>query len=79
MLNAIAEKRGVPHHSHRDYDLLINRLFKEAREKEIVVWFRMAEGLHANFYHNFMDREEFELHREAVLNLVKRLRGLAAY
>lgn len=49
LLNAVAEKKGVPHHSHRDYALLINRLFKETREKEIVVWFRMAEGLHANF------------------------------
>jgi hypothetical protein len=38
------------------------------------VGFSLAERLHANYYHNFMEIEEFELHREAVLRLVERLR-----
>lgn len=41
-----------------------------------MIGFRMAEGLHANFYHNFLEREEFDLHQEAVLKLVERLRRL---
>ena len=74
LLNAIAEQRGLPHYSHRDYAVIVGKLYKEVQDKEIVIGFRMAEGLHANFYHNFMEREEFDLHREAVLKLVERLR-----
>ncbi|BDR93488.1 hypothetical protein [Vulcanisaeta souniana] len=33
----------------------------------------MVERLHANFYHNFMTREGFETHREAVLELVNKM------
>ena len=76
LLNAIAEKRGMPHYSHRDYAELIEELYEETKNMEIVVGFRMAEGLHANFYHNFMRREGFDLHREAVHKLVERLRQL---
>ncbi|MEM2025788.1 MAG: PaREP1 family protein [Desulfurococcaceae archaeon] len=74
LLNAIAEKRGWEHYSHRDYAVIIGKLYKETKDKEVVIGFRIAEGLHANFYHNFMEREEFDLHREAVLRLVERLR-----
>ncbi|AET33069.1 PaREP1 family protein [Pyrobaculum ferrireducens] len=76
LLNAIADKRGWEHYSHRDYAVAIDRLYTETRDRELVVGFRMAEGLHANYYHNFMRREGFELHREAVLRLVEKLRGL---
>ncbi|AAL64753.1 paREP8 [Pyrobaculum aerophilum str. IM2] len=74
LLNAIAEKRGMPHYSHRDYSLIVGRLYKETRDRDLVVGFRMAEGLHANFYNNFMEREEFDLHREAVKILIEKLR-----
>ncbi len=36
----------------------------------------MAERLHANFYHNFMGKEEFEVHRQAALELIERLRAV---
>ncbi|MEL9990654.1 MAG: PaREP1 family protein [Thermoproteus sp.] len=78
LLNAIAEIRGAPHYSHRDYAELIGQLYEETGDKELVMWFRMAEGLHANFYHNFMKAKEFELHRDAVLKLVERLKGFLA-
>ncbi|MCU7787749.1 PaREP1 family protein [Pyrobaculum sp. 3827-6] len=74
LLNALAEKRGWEHHSHRDYAVAVERLYEETRDRELVVGFRMAEGLHANYYHNFMRREGFELHREAVLKLVEKLK-----
>jgi hypothetical protein len=74
LLNAVAEKRGWEHHSHRDYAVAVERLYEETRDRELVVGFRMAEGLHANYYHNFMRREGFELHREAVLKLVEKLK-----
>ncbi|ABW01142.1 PaREP1 family protein [Caldivirga maquilingensis] len=76
LLNAIAESRSWEHYSHRDYDIIIEELYKETNDKSILVNFSMAERLHANFYHNFMSKEGFEAHREAVLNLVNRLRGI---
>ena len=76
LLNAIAERRGLPHYSHRDYAELIETLYEETKDRDLVVWFSLAERLHANFYHNFMRREGFDLHREAVLKLAERLRRL---
>ena len=76
LLNAIAEQRGWEHYSHRDYDEIIEKLYGEIHDKSLLINFRMAEALHANFYHNFMSREGFEVHREAVLRLIERLREL---
>lgn len=68
---------GWDHYSHRDYDVIINRLFKETNDKELPLYFGgAAERLHANFYHNFMTRDEYEVHREYVLKLINKLRGL---
>lgn len=36
LLNAIAEARGGwEHYSHRDYDVIINRLFRETGDKDL--------------------------------------------
>jgi hypothetical protein len=74
LLNAVAEKRGWEHYSRRDYAVAVERLYEETRDRELVVGFSLAERLHANYYHNFMRREGFELHREAVLRLVEKLK-----
>lgn len=77
LLNAIAELRGGwEHYSHRDYDVIVGRLYKEINDKSILIDFSMAERLHANFYHNFMGKEEFEVHRQAALELIERLRAV---
>ncbi len=61
LLYAVAEKRGMPHYSHRDYALIIGRLYKESKAREIVVGFSLAERLSVNFYHDFIERDEFDL------------------
>ena len=78
LLNAIAERRGLPHYSHRDYAELIETLYEETKDRDLVVWFSLAERLHANFYRNLMEREGFDLHKEAVLKLVEKLRAFVA-
>lgn len=75
LLNAIAEKRGMPHYSHRDYAVLIDQLYEETSDEELLREFAMAERLHANF-HNFMGRKQFGTHRAAVLKLVGKLKAL---
>ena len=74
LLNAIAELRGWEHYSHRDYDVIIGRLYKETGDRSILMNFSMVERLHANFYHKFMDKEEFEVHRQAALELIGKLK-----
>ncbi|MCG2879877.1 MAG: PaREP1 family protein [Vulcanisaeta sp.] len=74
LLNAIAESRGWEHYSHRDYDVIVQNLYEETGDKELVLYFGMAERLHANFYHNFMSKEAFELHRDYVLKLINKLK-----
>jgi len=74
LLNAIAEVRGWEHYSHRDYDVIVQNLYEETSDKELVLYFGMAERLHANFYNNFMSKETFELHRDYVLMLINKLK-----
>jgi len=50
LLNAVAEKRRRPHYTHRDYAVLIDELYEETGDRELVVWFGMAERPHANFF-----------------------------
>ncbi|MGC8543681.1 MAG: PaREP1 family protein, partial [Vulcanisaeta sp.] len=63
----------------RDYEVIIGRLYRETGDKEIPLYFGVAERLHANFYHNFMTKEEYELSREYVLKLISKLKGLLGH
>ena len=75
LLNALAEKRGWPHYSHRDYAVAVER-HNETGDKELVVGFSLAERLHSNIYHNFLSPQGFQLHREAVLTLIQKPKKL---
>lgn len=74
LLNLIGEAKGMRHYTHRDYNLIINTLWKELKNPEIPRLFTSAERLHANYYHNFLDKETFELHREDTLKLINILK-----
>ena len=76
LLNAIGELRGWDYHSHRDYDVIIDKLYEEAHDKSLLINFRIAEALHANFYQNFMSKEGIEAHRQAVLELMGKLKEI---
>jgi recombinational DNA repair protein (RecF pathway) len=52
LINAIAERRGWSHYSHRDYAEVIERLSEELKEP-LGRLFASVERLHANYYHNF--------------------------
>ena len=78
LLSAIAEKRGWEHYSHRDYNIVVRRLYEETEDRELIIGFGVAEGLHANFYYNYMGPKDFQVHREAVLALVEKLKKMLA-
>ena len=75
LLNAIGEKRGWSHYTHRDYAEIIERLSEELKEP-LGRLFAGIERLHANYYHNFLTKVNFEAHREDALKLMRKLRSL---
>jgi hypothetical protein len=75
LLNAIAEERGWPHYSHRDYAEIVEKLSEQLKEP-LGPLFANAERLHANYYHNFLSPLNFEAHREQTLKLVEKLKTL---
>ncbi len=76
LLSAIAEKRGLPHYTHRDFWEVVEVIVEETRNPDYSTLFSLAEKLHANFYHSFLRKEPFDKHREGVLKLVDMLRKL---
>lgn len=58
--------------------MLIDKLYRGTRDRELVAEFAIVESLHANIYHNFLSQEGFEVYREAVLKLMEKLRPLLA-
>ncbi|MDT7971178.1 MAG: PaREP1 family protein [Vulcanisaeta sp.] len=74
LLNAIAEVRGWEHSSHRDYQIIVENLFKETGDRELSICFDAAEKLHANFYHNFLSKDGFEARRDCVFKLINKLK-----
>jgi len=75
LLNTIGEKRGWSHYTHRDYAEIVERLSEEL-EEPLGRLFASIERLHANYYHNFLTKVNFEAHREDALKLVQKLRSL---
>ncbi|MHA1595420.1 MAG: PaREP1 family protein [Candidatus Baldrarchaeia archaeon] len=75
LINAIGEKRGWKHYSHRDYAEIIERLSEELKEP-LGRLFASVERLHANYYHNFLTKTNFEAHREDALKLITKLKEL---
>lgn len=78
LLSAVAEKRGMPHYTHRDLWEVVEALVEETGDPEYSTLFSIAEKLHANFYHNFLKKPSFDRHREGALRLVEMLKRLAA-
>jgi hypothetical protein len=75
LINAIAERRGWSHYTHRDYAEIIERLSEELKEP-LGRLFASVERLHANYYLNFLTKVNFEAHREDTLKLIQKLKTL---
>jgi DNA-binding protein H-NS len=75
LLNAIAEERGWPHYSHRDYAEIVEKLSEQLKEP-LGPLFANAERLHANYHHSFLSPLNFKAHREQTLKLVEKLVAL---
>ncbi len=77
MVKCIAESRGWRHDGHRDLWQTVNRLAREAEDRELRTSFGIAGFLHTNFYEGWLPREAVEDHLTKVEELVQKLEGLA--
>ena len=64
MVKAVAEKRGWGHNSHGQLWQAISSLSADPAEEDLADLFKVADGLHKNFYENWMPapsvREDLE-------------------
>lgn len=54
---------------HRELISFLRNLARSEDRPEVLEWINVAESLHSNFYHNWMEREVFEECVEKVVNL----------
>ena len=77
LLNAHALLLGEPLNKHGKTKAFVAQLAQELQNREIMDRFKKAEALHANFYHSWMDQEEFTEHSEEVILLLQKLESLS--
>ena len=61
MLTAIAEDRGWEHERHLHFSRIASRLRYELGDGDLYRQFRVAEGLHENFYEDTLQTEDVAL------------------
>ena len=70
ILKAIAVERGWEHGSHRQLIGVVGRLETEDQGDRLRFGFRAARTLHANFYEDWMERDEVEEYLDRVREFV---------
>ena len=75
MVKAVAERRGWDHARHRQLYQVANRLAQETDDQEIRTLFEVANGLHSNFYENWMPKEMVADDLAQVKELLRRLQA----
>ncbi len=70
LLQAIAEKRGEEHQSHRSLRQVLFRVARETGDARIASFFRTASDLHTNWYENWDTAEMVETGLTDVRELV---------
>jgi len=78
LLNAIGEVEGLPHYSHKELKEISIYLSEREGDPEYTRLFSSVETLHANFYHNFLKKKTFDVHREDAIRLIEKLKTLIA-
>lgn len=78
MLKAIAQERRWRHGSHRDLAEVATKLAAERGDPEVSGLFMVVNGLHTNFYENWLPPEAVEVGLAQVRELLDRLEGRSA-
>lgn len=75
-VNAVAERRGWRHDSHRALYEAVARLVRGTGDQEIGTFFGVAQAMHMNFYENWHPLEIVEANIAAIEALVAKLGAL---
>ena len=70
---AVAQRRGWLYGGHREMRIVVERLAQEHDDPTLSPRFSVAEKLHANFYHGFMEPFQMEPDRHLVRDFVVRV------
>ena len=73
---AVSMERGWPHTSHPAMKRAAERLADEHGDPLIAAYFGIAEKYHRDFYHLFMEDEEWTTDRSKIHDLVARVLAL---
>lgn len=73
---AVAQQRGWRYNRHRDLAKASEKLAEEIGDASIADRFAIAEKLHANFYHDFMEDHEFDFARARVRDFISQALNL---
>ena len=76
-IKAIAEGRGWRHRSHADLFNVVRWLSDEVEQPDIRILFRVANGLHINFYEGWLADEDIARDIESVRRLLAMLDEVA--
>lgn len=68
-LNAFGEKTSLPHYTHRNLNEVSMYLTGTTRDPDYTRLFSSLETLHANYHHNFLDKETLIFIRRVHLDL----------
>ena len=73
MLKAIAQKDGIPHHSHAALARIASDVHRQTGEENIATWFAVAQNLHVNFYEDNLSPEFVRIYLNQMTLMVSRL------
>ncbi|MDI6811814.1 MAG: PaREP1 family protein [archaeon] len=73
----VAAKRGLKLEKHGGLWDFVSRLSREGGDKELILLFHAANGLHKNFYENELDKDAVEITAESVEKLIDKLRRIS--
>ena len=73
MLKAIAQRDGVPHHSHAALARIASDVHGQTGDDNIATWFAIAQNLHVNFYEDNLPAEFVQIYLNQISLMVSRL------
>ncbi len=73
LLNIIGELKNVSHFSHSDYWDIMEMIISETQDDEMRRLLATVEKMHANYYHNFIRKENFPSYVKDAESLIRKL------
>lgn len=73
VVTAEIHRRGIAQSGHRATVNAVQQFGEDYEDPQLYLLFKVAEMLHANFYHGFLDPEKIPENRDLVNDFVERM------